>query len=139
MSEYDQNYFKLLVHGETLDVEAVLARALFDYDRVWKRGELRRTDDEVLPRTSGIEKHLGDGRIIDMFEQEELACAFFEAHGDALRELAAFPGADVRILGIHRPLKIGPNTNGYGIRPPTRLMTAMVATGFEPVYYLRFD
>jgi hypothetical protein len=139
MSDHDQSYFKLMVHGETLDVEAVVARALFAYDRVWKRGEIRRTDTEVLPRTSGIEKHLGDGRIIDMFEQEELACAFFEANRDALRELAAFPGADVRILGIHRPLQVRPGTTGYGVRPPTRLMNAMVATGFEPVYYLRFD
>lgn len=139
MEDRHLNFFKLMVHGETLDVDAVIARAPFEYDVVWRRGGFRKTDAEVLPRTSGVEKHLGDGRIIDMFEQEELACAFFEAHRDALRELSNFPGADVRILGIHRPMKIGPGTTGYGVRPPTRLMNAMVATGFEPVYYLRFD
>lgn len=134
----DLSHFKFMVHGETLDVDAVVARSLFAFDRVWRRGGVRTTDAEIIPRTSGVEKHLGDGRVISVADQEAQACAFFEAHRDALRALAAFPGADVRLLGLHQPVDLRPGTTGLGIRPGTRLMKAMVDTGFEPVYYLWF-
>ena len=138
MDDAHENFFKFMVHGASLDVDAVLARALFSFDHVWRRGGFRKTDTEIIPRTSGVEKHLGDGRVIDVLEQEGLACDFFEAHREALRELASFPGADIRLLGLHHPVHIRPGTTGLGVQPSTLLMKVMLETGFEPVHYLWF-
>ncbi len=139
MQDAHNNFFKLMVHGETLDVDALLARSLFSFDHIWRRGGFRKTDTEIIPRTSGVEKHLGDGRVIDVLEQETQACEFFEAHRDALRALADFPGAAIRLLGLHHPVHLRPGTTGLGVQPSTRLMKAMLETGFEPVHYLWFD
>jgi len=130
--------FKFMVHGETLDVDALQARSAFEFDFFWRRGNYKLAETDAIPATSGVEKHLGDGTSLPIAEQEEIACAFFERHRDALRELAASPGADIRILGLHRSVNVR-QANGVGVRIGPRLMKAALETGFEPVYYVWFD
>ena len=127
-----------MVHGETLDVDALQARSTFEFDYVWRRGKYKLTDTDAIPATSGVEKHLGDGRSLPIAEQEEIACAFFETHRDALRELAAFSGADIRILGLHRSVNVR-RAIGVSVGIGSRLMRAALETGFEPVCYVWFD
>ena len=91
-----------MVHGETLDVDALLGPGRCS-PLITSGGAAgsAKTDTEIIPRTSGVEKHLGDGRVIDVLEQETQACEFFEAHRDALRALPDLPGRRTARSRLH--------------------------------------
>jgi hypothetical protein len=133
------NQFILFAHGDDFDADGFLKATSLTFEKVWRRGEPKYPGGDVLHETSGVEKVLGDGRIIHLPEQERIACEFLKANQDSLRELACWPGAKHRILGLQRHVELSPGIGGFCMGPPSGLMAVCLDVGFRPTYYVTLD
>jgi hypothetical protein len=120
----------ILAHGETLDVDALLANSKLRPDFVWRR---------EAPTTSGVEFLLGDGRAIQLRDQENMAITYLRAHRDELRAIAAFPGVDAFILGLVYIAKLEEEVSGAALNWPQELMQSALDVGITPIHYLTYE
>ena len=139
MGQDTANQFILFAHGEDFDADAFLKATSLTFEKVWRRGEAKHPGWDVLHETSGVEKVLGDGRLIHLPEQERIACEFLRANRDSLRDLASWPGAKHRVLGLQRHVELNPGIGGFCMGPPSSLMAAALDVGFSPTYYVTID
>jgi len=133
------NQFIIFAHGEEFDADAFLAQTALTFDKSWRRGQPKYPGGEVLHGTSGVQLALGDGRVIPIPEQERMACEFLQANRDSLRDLASWPGAVHRILGLQYHLELTPGIGGICMGPPPGLMQVLLDVGFRPTYYVTID
>lgn len=120
----------ILAHGETLDVDAFLASSTLRPDFVWRR---------KTPATSGVEFFLGDGRAINLRDQENIAITYLRAHRDELRAIAAFPGLDAFILGLVYIAKLEEGVTGVALDWPSELMRSALDVGVRPIHYVTYE
>ena len=139
MGENTPNQFILFAHGEDFDADAFLEKTSLIFEKVWRRGQPKHPGGEVLHKTSGVQKALGDGRVTPLPEQQRMACEFLHANRDGLRELASWPGANYRRVGLQYHLELSPGMGGFSMGPPSGLMVAALDVGFELTYYVTID
>lgn len=115
----------ILVHGETLDVDAFLANSTLRPDFEWLRKALV---------TSGVEFFLGDGRALRLRDQETIAITYLRAHRDQLRAIASFPGVEAFILGLVYIAKLEEGVTGVALDWPPELMQSALDVGIAPIH-----
>jgi hypothetical protein len=120
----------ILVHGETLDVDAFLANSSLRPDFEWRR---------KAPVTSGVEFFLGDGRALRLRDQETIAITYLRAHRDQLRAVASFPGVEAFILGLAYIAKLEEGVTGVALDWPPELMQSALDVGIAPIHYITYD
>ncbi|HET9409991.1 MAG TPA: hypothetical protein VFO39_22330 [Candidatus Sulfotelmatobacter sp.] len=120
--------FHIIAHGDKFDVDAFMATSSLRPDYAWRRGP---------SGTSGIELFLGDGRQINLPDQEDIAIEYLTTHRDELRVLAEFPGVDTFILGLVWICK--PEHTGFCVGPSAELMRHALDVGILPFYYVTID
>jgi hypothetical protein len=137
MSSAIRNEFRIFAHGEALDVDALLDATTLRPDYVWRRGEQRRFAciESAYP-TSGVEFVLGDGLVLPVPAQEQIAARYIETHRDELRKLAQFPGVETFILGIQYICELDEGTIGFAIAPSPALLRRALDAGLDPTYYV---
>jgi hypothetical protein len=125
-----QERLHIFAHGETLDVDALLANSTLRPDFVWRR---------KAPSTSGVEFVLGDGRAISLRDQEDIAITYLKAHRDELRSIATFRGVDAFILGMVYIAKLEEGVTGVALDWPPELMKPALDAGITPIHYIQYD
>jgi hypothetical protein len=132
------NHFTIFAHGDNFDVDACLKGTSLKFDRIWRRGDLRGFPDFIQDKhlTSGVEKVLGDGRVLAMDEQDRIATRFLEEHEQALTELSRFAGVDTFILGLHYRIDLTPDLRGFCMSASEGLMYFALRTGISPTFYV---
>ncbi|MGA2257828.1 MAG: hypothetical protein ABSG53_24460 [Thermoguttaceae bacterium] len=132
------NHFTIFAHGDNFDVDAYLKGTSLEFDHIWHRGDPRGCPEFIQDRhsTSGVEKVLGDGRGLDIREQDRIATSFLEKHEQALTELSRFPGVDYFILGLHYRIDLPPELRGFCMSASARLMHFALRTGIEQIFYV---
>ena len=131
-SRVDMNEFRLFAHGVDFDPDGYLASTALTIDGVWHKGEAGRDH----PKSSGVFKVLGDGRMLPLFEQERLAIEYLAANREALEALAQHPQVTTFILGLQYHLALEVNTIGFCMGPSALLMRHCLDIGISPVYYV---
>ena len=120
--------FHIIAHGDKFDVDAFIATSSLRPNYVWRRGP---------SGSSGIELFLGDGRQIGLFEQEEIAVTYLNAHKEELKALARFPGVATFILGL--VWICAPEQFLFAVGPSAELMQLALDIGIFPLYYCTVD
>lgn len=120
----------IIAHGETFDVDAFVAKSALRPDFVWRRPP---------PLTSGVEFFLGDGRVIRLPDQEQIAVTYLKSHRDELRAIAELPGVDAFILGLVYIAKLDSGATGVALDWPRDLMLAAIDIGITPIHYITYD
>ena len=135
------NHFTLFAHGDDFDVDAYLRTTKLTFDKVWRRGDLRGCSDFIQDKhpTSGVEKALGCGWEIPIYEQDQIATDFLEANEEALKHLAQFPGVDTFILGLHRRVDLTSSVCGFCMSASPRLMYVSLRIGIDLTFYVRLE
>jgi hypothetical protein len=123
------NHFKLFAHGTEFDVDAYRATESIGFDRIWHTGEQNY-------KTNGLEKILGDGTRLDIFDQDRIATEFLEQHEKVLAELANYPGVDAFILGLQYRIDLEPCLRGFCLSFSARLTYFALKTGVNPTFYV---
>ena len=123
------NFFKLFAHGTDFDVDAYAQIDPIGFDRVWHTGKQHY-------KTNGIEKSLGDGSQLNIFDQDRIATEFLEQHENELAELSKYPGVDTFILGLQYRTDLAPNLRGFCMSLSARLMYFALRTGVDPTFYV---
>ncbi len=120
----------IIAHGETFDVDAFVAKSTLRPDFVWRR---------PTPLTSGVEFFLGDGRVIRLPDQEQMAVTYLKSHRDELRAIAELPGVDAFILGLVYIAKLNDSDTGVALDWPRDLMLAAIDIGITPIPCITYD
>ena len=132
-----RNEFRIFAHGQSFDVDAFVGMTSLRPDYVWRRGDQRRyACIESKHPTSGVEFVLGDGRVVPVLDQEQIAFNYIEEHRHELRTLAQFPGVETFILGIQYICELDEGIIGFCLAPSRRLMQHALDVGIEPNYYV---
>jgi hypothetical protein len=124
-----RGHFELFAHGDSFDVDAYLRSAPLDFDLVWRRREGGRP-------MSGVGKLLGNGAVIPLSEQQQIAAEFMSAKRDSLRELASFPGVETFILGLQFNMELKEGLMGFCLAPSAILMRHALEIGISPTFYV---
>jgi hypothetical protein len=127
--------FELFAHGKSFDPDAYLASAPGLFNEKWYKGEY----GSNCPATCGVRRRLGDGSVLDISEQERIAVEFLEAHRDALKELAIYPGIECFVLGLEIRTDIDRSTSAMSIGISPWLMWHTLDIGIKPVFYFLFN
>ncbi len=132
------NHFTIFAHGKDFGVDAYLKGASLGFDRVWHRGDPRGCAGFIQDKhpTSGVEKVLGDGRELPVYEQDRIAARFLEEHEQALTELSRFPGVDTFILGLHYRIDLTPDLRGFCMSASPGLMYFALRTRLDLTFYV---
>ena len=132
-----ENQFKVFALGTTFDVDAYVATSALKIDRVWHRGDLLpNTPVNSQFETSGLEIRLGDGLVVPLTEQEEIALAYLKAHRDELRALSERPGIEATTIAFQYPFDPSGGVFGVCLGPSGSLMWHALDCGFTPLYYV---
>jgi hypothetical protein len=134
------NHFAILVHGPSLDVDALLQSTPLRADAVWRRGPY--PDGSGGPgavATSGISIRLGNGQELAFAKQQRLAAEFLEANREALGALRRFPGARYAFVGLHFRIEVRAATVGASVSISPRLLRIAGEIGMEVSVYVDLD
>ena len=123
------NFFKLFAHGVEFDADAYFSTDPIGFHRVWRVGEQHY-------KTNGVEKLLGDGEQLTVFDQDQIATAFLEKHEAELFTVGRLPGVDTFILGLQYRTEFGPDLRGICLSFSARLTYFVLRTGVSPSFYV---
>lgn len=133
------NHFSLFAHGPDFQPDEYLAHSSLQFDNVWRRGDPRGCSHNDSHPTSGIEKFLGDGRALTIYEQDATAVAFLERHQQAIAELSTYPGVESCVLGLHHRLVSSPSLRGFCFSASPQLMGLSLRTGVDLTFYVELE
>lgn len=135
------NFFTLFAHGIHFDVDAYLKVTSLSFNKVWRRGDLRGNPEFIQDQhqTSGVLIVLGSGLELPIDDQDRIAVGFLEAHEEALKHLAQYPGADYFILGLHNRVELTPDLRGFSMSASPRLMAVALRIGIDLTFYVDLD
>ncbi len=88
--------------------------------------------------TSGIEIELGNGLVLSVDEQEEIALKFVVEYRDELKKLADNSEVETFKLGLQYHLN-DPNVSGLCMSLSPQLMELALEVGFSPTFYVTVD
>lgn len=133
------NHFTLFAHGDEFDVDSALKNSSLTVSRIWRRGDQRGCGivDSQYP-TSGIEIELGNGLVLSVDEQEEIALKFVVEYRDELKKLADNSEVETFKLGLQYHLN-DPNVSGLCMSLSPQLMELALEVGFSPTFYVTVD
>lgn len=127
------NVFRIYAHGEAFDVDAFLATTTLRPDCVWRRG------DNSRYRTSGLELVLGDGRQLQLCEQDQIAIEYISANREELKALASYPGVTRLVLGLQYDFVLGAATIAFTMGVSSELLRHLCDAGIEPSFHVTLD
>jgi hypothetical protein len=98
-----RNYFRIVVAGKDFDADQRLQEVALPWTSIWRRGK---EHEGRIADSSGVRIDLGDGDVLDVSEQQEIAADFLELHGLTLRSLLTTPGVETCYLGLQESVMI---------------------------------
>lgn len=126
------NYFRLFALGDDFNVDSYIVSSPLKFSQVWYRGV-------GSYKSNGVEIELGDGRILNTAEQEQIASRFLAENSKALHELGHRSDVTTFTVGIHYRHELHPNATGFTISPDKMLTMAAALLNAEVTYYVVFD
>ena len=96
----------LRISGETLDIDALLARHHLLPDRTWKKGDARSLKGKVHS-DSGANFVASEADLDEFARQLDEATAYLEAHAKTIAEIVATPGVQFAVLDFGVSLREG--------------------------------
>ena len=127
--------FRIFAHGCDFDAGSFLATTALAFDGWWHKGEY----GNDCPASNGVFKILGDGKKLNLPEQDRLAVEFLLNNRKELESLARYPGVTTFILGLQYEVELLGDCLGLCVDFSPLLMKHCLEIGLVPACYINVE
>ena len=138
MKDNTVNHFVLFAFGEKFDVDDFVNGTTLKFEYVWHFGDRLRysCSEEDRYNNSGVEKLLGSGTSLSLFEQQRVAETFLLDHHAEMQRLASFQGITTFVLGLQYVLDSVSGVYELAVGANLSLMKICASLNIEIVFYI---